>query len=109
MIHGNVTVPPGSCSGTACWRQVCGGPDGATGSSSLENSILILLALPAIRLCSEGAPWGGPITAGHRRRGRTGVVHVPGDGDHRDSRSDDHISEIGEQVIAGAASSLPVD
>jgi hypothetical protein len=65
MIHGNVTVPPGSCSGTVCWRQVCGRPDGATGSSSLENSILILLALPAIRLCSESAPWGGPITAGH--------------------------------------------
>jgi hypothetical protein len=36
-----------------------------------------------------------------------GLVHVPGDTTHRDSRGDDYIRQLGQQVIAGAAGPLP--
>src|SRR5712691_9297123 len=36
-----------------------------------------------------------------------GLVNVSGDAGHRYSRSDDHVSELGKQVVTGAAGTLP--
>src|SRR5882724_9585066 len=41
----------------------------------------------------------------HRRSPR--LVHIPGDTAHRYSRGDDHISELGEQVVSSPADPLP--
>src|SRR5487761_1751034 len=58
-----------------------------------------------VQFASEPGPLGDDCQAPFQVTGR--LVHVPSDAAHRDSRSDDHVSELGQQVITRAAGPLP--
>src|SRR5712691_4534499 len=59
----------------------------------------------ACRLVSEPGPLGYYGQASFEVT--AGLVNVPGDAAHRDSRGDDDVSELGKQVITRTAGTLP--